>query len=251
VNGSVAEFELHGVVHLVRPTGRRARDLEELRLGIAETPARSLFCHTRQCQLRDPAGAELPPDDFSAWVNGVVQDRETAERLSFVGLNRGGSAEEEREALLEVLGQVPEAARQTRDTPVEGAFVFLTVESVPLPTGVVARSGLELLEALIEAEASVWFYHLTEQLWFPEGRSILEWLFDRGDDQIGLWLREDAGAGLPIETMRRRLLRRWRRSRLGRRLGEAAAVPEDQRREAGRAAVARFVRRIKKPETSS
>jgi hypothetical protein len=251
VSAPSAEFELCGVVHLLRPTGRRARDLEELRLAIADAPARSLFCHTRQVQLRDPASAELPADDFSAWVNGVVQDRETAERLSFVVQSHGGSPEEQRSALLEVLGRIPESERLSGTAPLEGAFVFLTVESVPLSTGVIARTGKELVDALVEAEPSVWFYHLTEQPWFPAGRSMLEWLFDRGDDQIGLWLREDAAAGLPIEAMRRRLLRRWRRSRMGRRLGEAATVPEDMRREAGRAVVAGFVRRMKRPENAS
>jgi hypothetical protein len=248
VNPYDAEFELHGVVHLVRPTGARAHDLEELRVGIAEAPARSLFCHTRQCQLRDPLGPELPPDDFSAWVNGVVQDRETAERLSFVVLSGGASAEELREALLAVLGRLSESARRARDAPAEGDLVFLTVESVPLPTGVVARTGPELLEGLLEAEPSVWFYHLVEQPWFPDRPSLVVWLLERGADRIAGWLREDAAAGLPIETMRRRLLRRWRRSRLGQRVGEAATVPEDQRREAGRAAVARLVRRIQRTD---
>ena len=48
--------------------------------------------------------------------------------------------------------------------------------------------------------------------------------------------------------MRRRLLQRWRRSRIGRRISEAATAPEDTRREAGRATVARLVRRITKTD---
>jgi hypothetical protein len=50
--------------------------------------------------------------------------------------------------------------------------------------------------------------------------------------------------------MRRRLLRRWRQSRLGRRISDAAHATEDDRREAGRATVARLVRRIIKTEPS-
>src|SRR5205823_1286867 len=82
-------------------------NLEDLRRGIAECSVTSLFLHAHQHQLRVPAGDELHPGDFNAWVNGVVQDRETAERLSFAIQNRGGSPAELRAALLEVLDSVP------------------------------------------------------------------------------------------------------------------------------------------------
>ena len=54
------EFELCGVVHLVRPTGARACHLEQLRLAIVEAPPRSLFFHARQHLLRSPSGSEPP-----------------------------------------------------------------------------------------------------------------------------------------------------------------------------------------------
>ncbi len=142
------EFELQGVVHLVRPTGLRAQNLEELRKRIADAPERSLFFHTRQCQLRDPVGEELAPDDLSGWVGGVVQDRETAERLSFAIQSPSASAEELRAAALEVLDRLPEATRISRDAPADGAFVFLTAESVTLPTGVIVYSSGELVDEL-------------------------------------------------------------------------------------------------------
>src|SRR5512134_3055164 len=104
-------FELQSVVHLVRPAGARARNLESLRLWIAEATAETLFYHTVQCLLRHPHGLEPPPDDLSAWVHGVVQDRETAERIAFAVQSRAGSAADLREALLEVLHSVPEKAR--------------------------------------------------------------------------------------------------------------------------------------------
>jgi hypothetical protein len=76
-------FELTGVVHLVYPAGFEVHDLEELRLALETVPERSLFHHTAARLLRHPAIAELPPDDLSHWVSGVVQDRQTGERMSF------------------------------------------------------------------------------------------------------------------------------------------------------------------------
>jgi hypothetical protein len=57
--------------------------------------------------------------------------------------------------------------------------------------------------------------------------------------------------GQPLETCRRQLLRRWRQSRLGRRVADAASIPEQQRREAGRRAVAGLVRRMVGPEEAN
>src|SRR5438132_8977059 len=115
-----APFPLLGVVHLVRPAGRTARDLESLRAGIAEASVQSLFYHAYQPLLRTTAASDAPPDDFSAWVNGVVQDRETAERLSFAIQDRSSSAAELRSALVEVLEALPEKTRRARDAPEEG-----------------------------------------------------------------------------------------------------------------------------------
>lgn len=236
-------FPLRSVVHLVRPTGESARTLEDLRAGIAEASGRSLFFHTRHSRLRHPVGAETAPDDFSAWVHGVVQDREAAERISFVVQSRVDSVEQLREALLEALNRIPDSDR-SRGVPAEAEFVFLTLESVALETGVTVRTARETVHALTEADLGVWFYHLVEQPWFPDGPTLTEWLVGMGEDRVAKWLEEDAASGMPIETMRRRLLRRWRTSRLGRNVGEAAAATEDQRREVGRDVVARLVRRI-------
>jgi hypothetical protein len=240
-----APFELNSVVHLVRPAGRSATNLEELRAGIAEASATSLFQHTVQCQLRHPAASALPPDDFSGWVNGVVQDRETAERMSFAVQYRGGSPTELRTALLELLGGVPQTQRIDRDAPAEGHFVFLEVESVPISTGAIVTSSDELMTALAEADPGVWFYHFVEQPWLePHTPSLMDWVRGGGDLRLAEWLDETRTSGRPLEDMRRRSVRRWRQSRLGRRLAEAADSTEQQRSQAGREAVAGLVRRI-------
>jgi hypothetical protein len=244
-------FELLSVVHLVRPAGRVARDLDELLRGIRECSAASLFYHSHQHQLRHPAVDELHPADFVAWVNGVVQDRETAERLSFVIEHRGGSPDELRAALGEVLEALPEKTRLTRDAPEEGQFEFLEMESVLVPTERYCRNCDELLDHLAETNPSVIFYHLVEQPWLaPDQPSLIGWVREQGDQRLVGWLEEAARSGLPLEEMRRRLLRRWRQSTLGRRIAEAGTVPENERREQARRAVASLVRRITQPEES-
>ena len=241
-------FALVGVVHLVRPAGQWAHDLDELRSGIAAAGATSLFHHAVQYALRDPACEELPPDDFAAWVGGVVQDRETAERMSFVAQVRNRSADELRAGLLEVLDALPERVRRTRDAPAEGRFGFLEAESVAVPLGHEVKDGTELVDALIAADAGAWFYHLVEEPWFGGGKCpLLEWLGAGGEARLAGWLEAAAAEGLPIDSARRLLARRWRQSRLARRVAEAARAPEETRQEAARAGAAQLARQLARP----
>src|SRR5436190_19596404 len=91
MNAEVAPFQLSSVIHLIRPAGRAARHLEDLRQGLADASPACLFNHTLQAQLRHAASDIMPPDDFSSWVDGVVQDRETGERLSFAVQHHGAT----------------------------------------------------------------------------------------------------------------------------------------------------------------
>lgn len=247
-----APFELSSVVHLVRPAGLSAHDLDQLREGLARATPSSLFLHTVQPIMRHPAGDTLPPDDISSWVNGVVQDRETAERLAFVVSDRGAEPTPLRAGLLEVLDSIPQAKRVQRDAPEGGDFVFLDLESVAVGTGVFVDDGEGLMAGLAEADASVWFYHLIQQPWLaPDLPSLMDWVRATGDERLLAWLEEASASGRPLEEMRRRLVRRWRQSRLGRRVADASHRTEDERREAGREAVIGLVRRITgQPEQS-
>lgn len=245
-------FELRTVVHLVRPWGEPVHDLEQLRAALDRVPADVLFHHTVQVQLRDPAALELPSDDFSAWVAVVVQDRESAERISFAVQSHNSSADEVRTALREALDSVPGAERGNRRAPAEGAFQLLAAESLAVPTGTVVQDSEELVVALVTADPGVWFRHVIEEPWFGAGESpLIDWLTSRGESRLAGWLRDAAFAGQAIERARDRLMRRWRQSHLARRLAEASGSPEDVRREAGRDAVARLVRRVTRPESDS
>jgi len=243
-----APFELQSVVHLVRPAGRTAHDLDQLRQGIADSSPETLFYHSLQHQLRQPTVEELHPADFTGWVNGVVQDRETAERIAFAIEQRGGSPDELRDALLEVLDAIPPRTRVQRDSPEDGDFVFLDMESVLVATGRECHDTGELIGHLGDVNPAALFYHLIQQPWLSPGApSLIAWTREVGDERLAQVLEQSVRSGRPLEAVRRSIVRRWRRSTLGRRLAAAARVPEDDRREQGRRAVASFVRRMTTP----
>ena len=226
-------FELRAVAHLVRPWGAPIRDLEQLRAGIGDAPAEVLFHHAVQYQLRHAGAGELPPDDFSAWIGGVVQDAETAERLSFAVQSQRSSPDAIRSALLGVLDAIPGKRRAGREAPEDGAFLFRSASSVSFPTGLLVHDGDELLDALA-------------------GRApLLEGLHGTADPRLAAWLARAAESGRPIEKARTHVMGQWRRSRIARRLAEATTAPEHVRRAAARQAVARLVRRRRRPGDSA
>ena len=238
-------YELVGVVHLLRPTGRQAEDLESLRRNLAEASAGELFQHTVQHRLRFPSAIEPPADDFSNWVGGVLQDPEIAERLAFAVIDRGRSAAETRAAVLDVLG----SAVRPHPAPEGGKFEFLEAESVRVPTGIVVRGVAELFEALAGVDPSVWFYHLVERPWFGDSSlSFVTWLRAHNDPRRAAWFEEVMATNPSLEGARDAVLRKWRRSQVGARAIVASHRPEPERREVGRSAVASLVRRLKTPE---
>ena len=242
-----APFEIESVVHLVCPTGDLARNLEDLRAAIARAPERSIFWHVTGGQRREPWCEELAPDDFSAWVGAVVQDRVTAERLSYAVQSQRGSPEALRATLLDTLESVSENQRRAHAAPEGGEFPMLTIESVPVPTGYVAHDPESLDDAMAAADAGAWFHHVVEEPWLGAGGPRLgEWLRAQGATRLAAWYEDLASSGLPLETMRRRLLQRRRRTALRRRLSEAAAHAAAERQEATRAAVENLVRRIRR-----
>jgi hypothetical protein len=242
-----APFEIQSVVHLVCPTGDRARNLEELHDAIARASERSLFWHVAGGQRREPWCEELAPDDFSAWVGTVVQERVTAERMSYAVQSRRGASDALRQALLETLESVGERQRLARAAPEGGEFPMLTFESVVVPTGLEAHDPESLEAALAAADVGAWFHHVVEHPWLgAEGPLLGDWLRARGATRLAEWFGDLASSGLPLETMRRKLLERRRRAAMRRRISEAASRADGERQQATRAAVEALVRRLRR-----
>lgn len=242
-------FELRTVAHLMRPWGEPARNLEELRAGLAAAPDDVIFCHTVQYQVRSPGAEELAPDDLSAWTRGVLQDAETAERLSFAVLTQNASCAAVRAALLAALEKLPEKRRLERAAPEGSELQLLSAVSVSTPVmpGVTDAAGA--LDALIDSDPGVWFFHLLEEPWSLGIAPLADWLRQIGEERIAGWLIEAADAGLPIAKARGQLLRRWQRGQITRRLTDGATGTDSERREVARRAVARLMR--KRPGSGS
>lgn len=223
-------FALSGAAYLAQPTGRKAADLEEFAERLREADTATLFYHTQIPRLEDPDDGDVPADEFSNWIRGVLQDPETAERLAFAVQASSAETEDLRHALFAVLDAVS-TRRRKRGTATEGgAFVFLRTDVVPVAMEQSAQSPEELMEMLAHADRSVWFHHVIEEAWLHPGPTpIVEWLIERHEDALADWLARAASRGLSVEDLRAELLRHWGRSSARRRLVASDRAPADAR----------------------
>ena len=65
-------------------TGRSARNMAELRAGIAELPESVIYRHTYHFLAEHEALVPEPPNDFSLWVSEALGEEALAERLGAV-----------------------------------------------------------------------------------------------------------------------------------------------------------------------
>src|SRR5262249_49925840 len=154
----------------------RAETLDDLLRELAIADARVLFYHTQMPRLRPAGRDDVAIDDISAWLRGVVQDAETAERMAFALESTPRTTHDLRHALVSVLDAVPARTRARRAAPEHGALVLFTYDTVEIPDLLHADDPSDLMEQLTTADASVWFHNLVEQPWLePESAALDHW----------------------------------------------------------------------------
>lgn len=193
------------------PAARHGVGLASLAHGIASASAGTLFFHVHHPRLRHAAAATPPPDDFSAWVEGVLQDATAAERLAFAVQAHGRDPDLLREALVDVLRS--DANGRPAIAPAASAFVFHNVDVVALDLDRRVEDADALVAALCEGDEGAYF-HVVEAPWFGDAdASAAAWARERGDAQLAAWLDECLLDGQTLAQSRRRLGRRWGQQR--------------------------------------
>ncbi len=240
-----AAFEIRDAVHLVRPLPGVATDLASLAEGIARASRGTLFYHVHHPRLRHAGASTSPPDDFTAWIETILQDATTAERLAYAVQAHGGEPAALRDALLTALGAAPPGRSTT--APEASTFVFHDVDVIALDLERRVDDADALVNALCDGHVSAFFHHVVEAPWFgDEAASAAAWARERGETRLAGWLEECAHDGLPLAESRLRLGRRWRRSGVVRRVARGLERTSGAREDDARRAVSDLVQRIRR-----
>jgi hypothetical protein len=173
----IQPFDFKQCISILKSTGKRARQLRELRRGIEETSKESLYHHTCQYFLK---GHLLEyTNDFAQWAGENLGERVLAEHLSGIDPYEFADIQDLRLKLLEVIDRYLESFPEPREVMSGGDFHFNETITMVFPMGITAHNLAEFLIAIRFADTGSLYYH------FYDARSRLG-----GRDDFSYWFGE-------------------------------------------------------------
>ena len=172
-------------------TGRRARDLRELRDHLQQVEIASIYYHFWGGRLRPLFDEAEYNNDFAAWVHHALRDHVAAERLGVIDPTEFPTLEDLRTELVETLEQRLYELDTLPVSKADEQFSFIRSQIVVFDTHrSIAHPG-ELAEGLATSSVSSIFYHFIDaRRRTAEGRDDYStWLSDFGEEGNALALR--------------------------------------------------------------
>ncbi len=150
-------FELKLCVTILKSTGRKAKNLRELKEALAGVSDGAIAHHTYQYFLK---GHILEyTNDFAHWAGESIEERALAERLSNIDPYDYASIQDLRQDLIGAVDDYLTQFPEPRDALLGDEFHFNETISLVFPAGVWARNLAEFLMAMKYAEGSSLYYH--------------------------------------------------------------------------------------------
>lgn len=174
-------FDFKACISLLKSTGKKARNLRELRDAIKVVSEDCLFHHTYQYFLK---GRVLEyTNDFSHWAGESLEERALAERLANIDPYDLDSIDAVRGALVRVIDEYLDHFPEPREALAGDEFYFNETISLVFPVGMRVRNLAEFLAAIKYVDAACIYYH------FIEARMRL----GSGKDDFSSWMGEALG----------------------------------------------------------
>jgi hypothetical protein len=156
----VKPFEFKLCSNLLRFTGRKARNLRELREGLRSVSEDSIFHHTYQYFLKGPILEYT--NDFSHWAGESLEERALAEHLSNIDPYSFSRVQDLREDFLRVIDGYLEVFPEPREAFPGDEFYFNETISLVVPLGIRVRNLSEFLVAVKYVNPGSIYYHFFE-----------------------------------------------------------------------------------------
>lgn len=174
-------FEFMQCVSILRSTGKKARDLRELRDILSSVNENSLFHHTHQYFLK---GHILEyTNDFAQWAGESLEERALSEELSNIDPYEFRDMGVLRERIISVIDGYLRRFPEPREVMAGDEFYFAETVTIVFPIGVRAGNLAELLMGIKYVDTASIYYH------FYEARRRL----GAGTDDFSLWIGKVLG----------------------------------------------------------
>lgn len=158
--GEVELFEFRQCANIQKFTGIKAKNIHELRKGIATVSDDSIFHHTYQYFLK---GHVLEyTNDFAHWAGESLEERALSEHLSNIDPYEFKNIKDIREKLLDVIDKYLDRFPEPREVMEGDEFYFHETITLIFPAGMRARNLAEFLMALKYIDSECIYYHFYE-----------------------------------------------------------------------------------------
>ncbi len=143
-------------------TGRRARNLRQLRDGIAEAAATSIYYHFWGSLLRPVFDDPKFNNGFAIWADHALHNTALAERLSVIDPTDYPDTNELRGHLLDIVDSELDRGEQIAAAPDDNLFDFIRSQIVVFRTGRTLDDPSELPDAVEAMTRTSVFYHFID-----------------------------------------------------------------------------------------
>lgn len=177
----IRPFEFKQCVSILKSTGRKAKNLRELRDGIAIVSNECIFHHTYQYFLK--GGILEYTNDFAHWAGESLEERALSEHLSNVDPYVFKTTDDLRGELLNVIDYYLGNFPGPREAMPGDEFCFNETVTLIFPAGIMVKNLAEFLTAIKYVDAGSIYYH------FYEARMRL----GGGVDDFSRWIEDVFG----------------------------------------------------------
>ncbi|PIR16888.1 MAG: hypothetical protein COV46_06445 [Deltaproteobacteria bacterium CG11_big_fil_rev_8_21_14_0_20_49_13] len=161
-NGS---FQFHSRLHLIKLTGLKASNLEELLENLRTISGSSIYYHTHHFLQRHQHLSPEPPNDFGYWISESLGDDRLGEEISSIDTVSFTSIRGIREGVIEKIKKalVSRPRLKNLSAPEGEDFVFLKSLSFIFPTPFTANNLNEFADHLERnISLSCIYFHMFE-----------------------------------------------------------------------------------------
>jgi len=187
---TVRPFAFRQCISILKATGRKAKNLRELRHIISEVNEESIFHHTYQYFLKGHAHEYT--NDFAHWAGESLEERVLSEHLSNLDPYDFRNLDGLRNELLRVIDSYLELFPEPREAMSGDEFYFNQTITFVFPSGIKAENLAEFLFAIKYVDASSIYYH------FYEARTRLGGIID----DFSAWIENAFGKQDIAEQLR-------------------------------------------------
>lgn len=157
----IKPFEFKQCVSILKSTGKKTRNLRELRDRIFDITDESIFHHTYQYFLKEKRILEYT-NDFAQWTGEIIKENILAEQLSSIDPYTFKSISDLRKEIIRVIDEYLKIFPKPRASLSGDEFYFNETITLISPVGIQAKNLAEFLMAVRYVDLESIYFHFYE-----------------------------------------------------------------------------------------